>query len=84
LPQNPNSEAGPSSAPANGPATDRVKAPLSEDSFLHSNPYPNTAAPGQPKECEGGNEVYKTGRQTIGNDPAQQRAATEATKRSPK
>jgi virulence factor Mce-like protein len=82
LPQNPNSEAGPSSAPANGPATDRVKQPLSEDSFLHSNPYPNTAAPGQPAECEAGNEVYKPGRQTIGNDPAQQRAATEATKRS--
>jgi virulence factor Mce-like protein len=82
LPQNPNSEAGPASAPANGPATDRNKQPLSEDSFLHSNQYPNTAAPGQPKECEAGNEVYASGRQAIGNDPATQPASTEPTKRS--
>ena len=27
--------------------------------FLHSNPYPNTAAPGQTQECEAGNENYK-------------------------
>jgi virulence factor Mce-like protein len=84
LPQSLNSEAGPSSAPANGPAVDRNKQPLSEDSFLHSNPYPNTAAPGQLKECEAGNEVYVPGRQVIGNDPAKQRATTEATKRSVK
>jgi virulence factor Mce-like protein len=82
LPQNPNSEAGPSSAPANGPAADRVKEPLREDSFLHSNPYPNTAAPGQPHECEAGNERYVAGKQTIGNDPTLQPAKTESTKRS--
>ena len=81
LPQNPNSEAGPSSAPANGPAANRIREPLREDSFLHSNPYPNSAAPGQPKECEAGNESYLTGRQVIGNDPATQPAATEATTR---
>ena len=34
-----------------------------DDSFLHSNPYPNTAAPGQTQECEAGNEVYKPGSQ---------------------
>jgi ABC-type transporter Mla subunit MlaD len=83
LPQNPNSEAGPSSAPANGPSADRLKEPLREDSFLHSNPYPNTAAPGQPNECEAGNESYLKNRQVIGNDPASQPAATEATKRDP-
>jgi virulence factor Mce-like protein len=82
LPQNPNSEAGPSSAPANGPPTDRVKQPLSEDSFLHSNPYPNTAAPGQPKECEAGNESYVPGRQVIGNTPATEPAVTDPTRRS--
>ena len=82
LPQNPNSEAGPSSAPANGPAADRIKEPLREDSFLHSNPYPNTAAPGQPHECEAGNEKYVAGKQMIGNDPTLQPAKTEPTKRS--
>jgi ABC-type transporter Mla subunit MlaD len=82
LPQNPNSEAGPSDSPANGPAVDRIKEPLREDSFLHSNPYPNTAAPGQPHECEAGNEKYVPGKQMIGNDPTLQPAKTETTKRS--
>jgi virulence factor Mce-like protein len=82
LPQNPNSEAGPSAAPANGPPVDKHKEPLREDSFLHSNPYPNTAAPGQPAECEAGNETYVPGRQAIGNDSKLQRASTETTKRS--
>jgi virulence factor Mce-like protein len=82
LPQNPNSEAGPSSAPANGPVVDRIKEPLREDSFLHSNPYPNTAAPGQPHECEAGNEKYLPGQQVIGNQPQLQPAKTEPTKRS--
>ena len=82
LPQNPDSEAGPSAAPANGPAVSKLKEPLREDSFLHSNPYPNTAAPGQPRECEAGNEVYIPGRQVIGNQPGTQSAKTEQTKRS--
>ena len=82
LPQNPNSEAGPSSAPANGPAANRLKEPLKDDSFLHSNYYPNTAAPGQPHECESGNEKYLKGQQVIGNQPALQPPKTEPTKRS--
>jgi ABC-type transporter Mla subunit MlaD len=81
LPQNPNSEAGPSSAPANGPAVNRLKEPLREDSFLHSNPYPYTASPGQPHECEAGNEKYFAGQQVIGNAPGAQPAKTEPTKR---
>jgi hypothetical protein len=59
-PQGPNSESGPSSGPANGPNI---------DNYLHSNAYPNTASPGQTKECEGGNENYLSGRQVIGNVP---------------
>jgi virulence factor Mce-like protein len=59
-PAGPNSEGSPSSAPANGPE------PLNH---LHSNPYPNTASPGQPKECEAGNEHYETGVTRIGNTP---------------
>ena len=57
-PQGPNSESGPSSGPANGPTV---------DNYLHSNAYPNTASPGQTKECEAGNEDYLVGRQVIGN-----------------
>jgi ABC-type transporter Mla subunit MlaD len=66
-PQGPNSESGPSSAPANGPTT---------DNYLHSNNYPNTASPGQPKECEAGNEDFYQGRQVIGNVPGNQGTKT--------
>jgi hypothetical protein len=71
-PQGPNNEGGPSSAPANGPG---------EANHLHTNPYPNTAAPGQPKECEAANEPYLAGRTILGNTPGTQSGSTEATKR---
>jgi virulence factor Mce-like protein len=67
-PVGPNSESGPSSAPANGPTI---------DNHLHTNPYPNTASPGQPRECESGNEPYLAGRTVIGNVPGTQQARTE-------
>ena len=67
-PAGPNNEGGPSSAPANGPG---IK------NFLHFNPYPNTAAPGQPRECEAGNEPYLVGRQVIGNVPGNQGTVTD-------
>ena len=67
-PQGPNNEGGPSSAPANGPTT---------DNHLHTNPYPNTAAPGQPKECEAGNEPYIAGQNEVSNVPGTQQASTE-------
>jgi virulence factor Mce-like protein len=67
-PQGPNNEGGPSSAPANGPTS---------DNYLHSNPYPNTASPGQPKECESGNEPFPAGRKVIGNPAGNQPASTE-------
>jgi ABC-type transporter Mla subunit MlaD len=73
-----NSEAGPASAPANGP---RSTANLTADSFLHSNPYPNTAAPGQVRECEAGNERYEAGRQLIGNQPGNQGTFSERIER---
>jgi virulence factor Mce-like protein len=66
-PQGPNSESGPSSGPANGPTT---------DNYLHTNPYPNTASPGQTKECEAGNEAYYQGRQVLGNVPGNQGTKT--------
>ena len=61
-PQGPNNEGLASSAPANGGTPTR-------DNYLHSNPYPNTASPGQPKECEAGNEPFLAGRKVIGNVP---------------
>jgi ABC-type transporter Mla subunit MlaD len=63
-----NNEGGQASAPANGgelPGANKGE-PLNH---LHSNPYPNTASPGQPKECEAGNERYELGVTRIGNTP---------------
>jgi virulence factor Mce-like protein len=67
-PQGPNNEGGPSSAPANGPT---------ESNHLHTNPYPNTASPGQPRECEAGNEEFLVGKTITGNVPSTQQARTE-------
>jgi ABC-type transporter Mla subunit MlaD len=89
LPVPPGSEAGPAGAPANGPAP-APNAPLrlrsvTDDSFLHSNPYPNTAAPGQDRECEAGNEEYSRNRlrnrQAIGNLPGSQGTFSVHTRR---
>ncbi len=76
-PQIANSEAGPSTGPANGPQT---AEPLTKNSFLHSDPYPNTAAPGQTHECEAGNEGYLPNRAVIGNVPGDQGTLHEVTK----
>lgn len=64
-----NSEGSPSSAPANGGPD--------AGNFLHANPYPNTASPGQTFECEAGNEGYLVGQQVIGNVPGNQGTLTE-------
>ena len=68
----PNNEGAPSSAPANGGGTDA-------GNFLHTNPYPNTAAPGQEQECEAGNEGWLPGQQVIGNVPGNQGTNTDDT-----
>ncbi|HEX6459593.1 MAG TPA: MlaD family protein [Thermoleophilaceae bacterium] len=67
-PTGPNNEGGPSNAPANGPDV---------ANHLHANPYPNTASPGQTKECEAGNEVYTPGKTSIGNIPGNQGTRTD-------
>jgi phospholipid/cholesterol/gamma-HCH transport system substrate-binding protein len=69
-PEGPNSEGSVASAPANGGGE--------ISNFLHINPYPNTAAPGQPRECEAGNEPYAVGQQVIGNVPGNQGTVTDA------
>ena len=74
----PNGEGGPASAPANGGGRliDGV-----DPNFLHFNPYPNSAVPGQDqRECEAGNDGannYAKGRQAIGNVPGNQGTLTE-------
>jgi phospholipid/cholesterol/gamma-HCH transport system substrate-binding protein len=68
----PNNEIGPAAAPANGP---------NEENHLHSNPYPNTASPGQTRECAAGNEHYADpslrGKTVIGNQPGNQGTKTQ-------
>jgi ABC-type transporter Mla subunit MlaD len=89
LPVPPGSEAGPAATPANGPApakgTPLREVSVTDDSFLHANPYPNTAAPGQERECEAGNENYRRSglhnRQAIGNLPGSQGTSSSPTRR---
>lgn len=69
-PSGPNNEGSPSSGPARGGGDD-------PRNFLHVNPYPNTAAPGQTRECEAGNETYVVGETVIGNSPGNQGTVTE-------
>lgn len=64
----PNSMGLPSQSVASGPEA---------DNYLHTNPYPNTASPGQPKECEAGREPYTAGKVTIGNPAGNQGVVTE-------
>jgi virulence factor Mce-like protein len=68
-----NSERGPSSA------ISEVKAAKALGP-VHSNPYPNTAAPNQDPECEAGHEPYITTHPEIGNAPGLQPAKTEDVK----
>jgi virulence factor Mce-like protein len=70
-PVGPNNEGSYASGPAQGGGNS------DPDNFLHFNPYPNTAAPGQPFECEAGNEPYKIGQTVIGNPPGNQGTATD-------
>jgi hypothetical protein len=64
----PNNEGLPSSGVADGPQV---------ENHLHLNPYPNTAAPGQERECQAGNERYARGQTVIGNVPGNQGTKTD-------
>ena len=82
-PQGPNDEGTPASAPASGPSRDKTStgAPVNNN-YLHYNPYPNVAGPGQPVECEAGNETYTAGKTVIGNLPTSSGTAHETTTRN--
>jgi len=81
-PQGPNNEGGPSSAPANGPSEKIGSSPLVDNNHLHFNPYPNVSGPGQPKECEAGNETFIPGKAVIGNVPGNSGTTHDVTTRS--
>lgn len=61
-PIGPNSEVGPASAPANGPAI---------ENHLHANPYPLIGGTGPNGVCMAGNERYVPGQRVIGNPSGQ-------------
>ncbi len=67
-PQGPNSEGGPSSAPANGPRRETTSTPTRT----------RTRRPRASRsECEAANEPYASGQTVIGNTPGRQQATTE-------
>lgn len=66
-PNGPNAEGFPSSAPANGPSTERGPGgTVIPNNYVHQTPYPNVAAPGQRNVCEAGNEEFAVGKAVIG------------------
>jgi virulence factor Mce-like protein len=67
-----NNEGYPSFAPANGPSIEHeFDSPvIINNNFVHVNPYPNVAGPGQAQLCEAGNETYVPGKASFGNLPA--------------
>jgi virulence factor Mce-like protein len=69
----PNNIGGPSSGVADGPQA---------WNHLHYNAYPNTASPGQTRECEAGNERWNEAQTTIGNQPGNQGTRTDGQPRS--
>jgi hypothetical protein len=64
----PNNEGLPSSGLANGPQV---------ENHTHMTPYPNTAAPGQDRECQAGNERYLRGQTVVGNQSGNQGTKTD-------
>jgi virulence factor Mce-like protein len=86
-PSGPNNEGLPASAPANGPSVEHETTPsgpgkLIDNNHLHFTPYPYVGGPGQPRECEAGNQTYAIGKAVIGNTSTTLGTNHEATKRS--
>lgn len=77
----PNNETSPSSKPPNSDSTATIPGQdlfgTGPANFLHSNPYPYTASPGQPHACMAGNEKYIPGKKVIGNPPGNLTITTE-------
>jgi virulence factor Mce-like protein len=77
--QNLGFESQPSTKPYPGPAiTSQTEGSIGP---LHSDPYPNTASPGQVRECSAGNEPFNPDKIQIGNPPGNVGVKTEKTTR---
>jgi virulence factor Mce-like protein len=74
-----NYEGQPSSKPYTGPA--RTSPTIGNVGPLHSDPYPNTASPGQVRECSAGKEPYRATGPLVGNPPGNVGVATQKTTR---
>jgi hypothetical protein len=70
----PGYESEPSSSPFTGTSTGQASGPL------HVNPYPNTASPGEVRECAAGNEPYAN-KAVVGNPAGNVGIKTEKTTR---
>jgi virulence factor Mce-like protein len=83
-PSGPNAEGLPASGPANGGSEDvnKTTGQVIPDNYLHYNPYPYVAGPGQPKECEAGNAGFTAGKAVIGNTSTTLGTLHDMTKRS--
>ena len=73
-------EAVPSQRPYTTAAAPGAPGNNGENGPLHVNPYPYTAAPGQPHACAAGNEHYSN-TSVIGNPPGGLSATTQTTTR---
>jgi ABC-type transporter Mla subunit MlaD len=71
----PGYESEPSSSAFTGTSSGQASGPL------HVNPYPNTASPGEPRECAAGNEPYPS-KAVLGNPAGNVGIKTEKTTRS--
>ena len=71
----PGYESEPSSSAFTGTSSGQASGPL------HVNPYPNTASPGEPRECAAGNEPYPN-KAVLGNPAGNVGIKTEKTTRS--
>ena len=71
-PNGPNAEGFPSASVRKRTVDRNSRRQLGDrlNDHVRVNPYPNVAGPGQPKDCEAGNETYLPGKAVIGNLPA--------------
>ena len=74
-----NNIAGGEAAPSSTPYTSNSTAGGNKHGPLHFDPYPNTAAPGQPLECSAGKEPFSPNQAVIGNPTKNVGTATEKT-----
>jgi phospholipid/cholesterol/gamma-HCH transport system substrate-binding protein len=70
------------SVPSQTPFTAPDPNPSDGHGPLHVDPYPNSASPGETRECSAGNEPYSDLAPTIGNPPGNVGTKTQITKRS--